>query len=48
MPLGEITGYSAVLKSQDHLVYVISFQYNGDVLNQSIELEKCLDTMKRN
>ena len=48
MPLGEIIGYSAVLKSQDHLVYVISFQYNGDVLNQIIELEKCLDTMKRN
>ena len=48
MPLGEIVGYSAVLKGQDHVIYVISFQYNGDVLNQIIELESCLDTIKRN
>lgn len=48
MPLGEIVGYSAILKGQDHVIYVMCFQYNGDVLNQIIELEKCLDTIKRN
>ena len=48
MPLGEIVGYSANLKHNDHLIYVICFQYNGDVLNQIIELEKCLDTIQRN
>jgi hypothetical protein len=47
MSLGEIVGYSANLKHNDHLIYVICFQYNGDVLNQIIELEKCLDTIQR-
>ena len=48
MPLGEIVGYTANLRHNDHLIYVICFQYNGDVLNQIIELEKCLDTIQRN
>jgi hypothetical protein len=48
MPLGEIVGYSANLKHNDHVINVICFQYNGDVLNQIIELEKCLDTIHRN
>jgi len=48
MPLGEIVGFTASLKAQDHLVVVICFQYNGDVLNQIIEIETGLNTIKRN